>query len=102
MRAGQPPRLEEICRVLAAELPSLQRQFHVKSLGVFGSIVRGEATEESDVDILVEFEVPPTLFQFIELEDRLSEQLGMKVDLVMKSALKPHIAPVILQETITV
>lgn len=93
--AAQPD-LEEIRRTLRAHLPELRERYGVKSLGIFGSYVRGEQGPGSDLDILVEFELAPTFFQFIELEDNLSQLLRIKVDLVMKSALKPRIGERIL------
>jgi predicted nucleotidyltransferase len=74
----------------------------VKTIGVFGSYVRGEQKRGSDVDVLVEFEEPVGLFEFMDLEDYLSELLGVKVDLVSKKALKPHIGENILQEVIMI
>jgi predicted nucleotidyltransferase len=71
-------------------------------LGVFGSYVRGEATAKSDLDILVEYDRPPSLFQFVRLQRDLSELLGVPVDLVMKSALRPAIGQVILSEVVPV
>jgi uncharacterized protein len=71
-------------------------------LGVFGSYLRGEATAESDLDILVEYDRPPSLFQFVRLQRDLSELLGVPVDLVMKSALRPAIGQVILSEVVAV
>ncbi|MCD6134600.1 MAG: nucleotidyltransferase family protein, partial [Candidatus Omnitrophica bacterium] len=76
--------------------------FKVKSLEVFGSYTRGEQTPRSDVDILVEFSTPIDLFEFIKLEDFLSEILDRKVDLVMKDALKARIKKRILQEAVSV
>ncbi|MHA1259259.1 MAG: nucleotidyltransferase family protein, partial [Candidatus Heimdallarchaeaceae archaeon] len=69
----------------------IEKQFNVNYLGIFGSYVRDEQKELSDIDILVEFSETPSLFQFIKLENYLSELLEIKVDLVMKSALKPNI-----------
>jgi len=83
---------EEILAVLREEMPALRERYGVQSLGVFGSYIRGDAGPESDLDILVEFdETPLTLIQFVELENHLSDLLGVKVDLVEKSALKPAI-----------
>lgn len=76
----------------------LRSRYDVESLGVFGSVSRGEEKKGSDVDILVEFSVTPGFFKFIELEDFLSKLLGRKVDLVTKKALKPRIKNEILQE----
>ena len=62
----------------------------VKSLGIFGSYVRGEARKGSDLDLLVEIDDPKMgLLRFIALESYLSDLLGVKVDLVEKKTLKP-------------
>lgn len=61
------------------------------TIELFGSFIRNEQQANSDLDILVTFSKAPSLFKFIELEDYLSDLLGIKVDLVMKSALKPNI-----------
>jgi hypothetical protein len=89
-------------RKLREVLPLLRERFKVKSLGVFGSYVRGEQHDGSDLDVLVEFDEVIGLLKFVELENYLSEVLGVKVDLVMKSALKPRIGKRILQEVVTV
>jgi uncharacterized protein len=82
--------------------PEVNERFKVKTIGIFGSYVRGEQKEASDLDILVDFYEPISLFRFIELEDFLSQQLGVKVDLVMRDALKPRIKDSILNEAIYV
>ena len=82
--------------------PELQKQYRVSSLGVFGSFVRGKQKRKSDLDILVDFEEAPTLFGFIRLERFLSKELNIKVDLVMKSALKPNIGRYILNDVVHV
>lgn len=87
---------------LRQHLPELAEKYHVRSLEVFGSYVRGEQKAGSDLDVLVTFNEAPGLFEFIEMEDRLSEALGVKVDLVMKSALKPRLEQRILHEAIPV
>ncbi len=74
----------------------------MKTIGVFGSYVRGEQKETSDVDVLVEFEEPVGLFEFMDLEEYLTGLLGVKVDLVSKKALKPHIGKHILEEVISI
>jgi uncharacterized protein len=82
--------------------PILNERFQVETIGVFGSFARGEQTKDSDIDILVEFTQPNTidLFDFIDLEDFLTQKLDVKVDLVTKSALKPLIKDQILEETV--
>jgi uncharacterized protein len=83
---------------LRQQLPELAEKYHVRSLEVFGSYIRDEQTSESDLDVLVTFDKAPGLLQYIALENHLSDLLGVKVDLVMKSALKPRIGQNILRE----
>ena len=90
--------LENIVAKLKTELPKIKSQYNVTTLEIFGSYVRHEEKPNSDLDILVSFSKAPSLFKFIELEDYLSEILGVKVDLVMKSSLKPNIGRRILSE----
>jgi predicted nucleotidyltransferase len=84
--------------------PSLEEKFRVKSIGIFGSYIRGEGEKESDLDILVEFEESAdlSLLDFIRLENHLSEELGVKVDLVEKRTLKPRIGKHILEEVVRI
>lgn len=88
--------------ILHQHLPELREQFGVKSLGVFGSYVRGQQRKDSDLDVLVNFERSPTLIQFIELEDQLSQLTGLKIDLVMEDNLKPAIGKRVLSEVVRV
>ena len=82
--------------------PKSPCRFQVKSLLIFGSYVRGRQKKKSDLDILVEFIEPPSFFEFLALERYLSDLLGVKVDLVMKEALKPAIGKHVLAEAIAV
>ena len=84
--------------LLHAALPELRRQWPILSLAIFGSIARDEATAESDLDVLVEFERPISLSQFIALEAELAGLTGRRVDLVTRRALKPFISQRILGE----
>lgn len=93
-------KLEKIKRKLKKLEPLLKERFKVKRIGIFGSYLRGEEKKGSDVDILVEFEEEPGFFEFLELENYLSKILEVKVDLVMKDALKPLIGKHILKEVI--
>jgi predicted nucleotidyltransferase len=97
----QPP-LEVIVQALRDQLPELRARYSVRSLGIFGSYVRGEQERGSDLDLLVDFDRVPTLFEFVRLERHLSQQLGVPVDLVMKTALKPTIGRYILEEVVPV
>ncbi|MBI5303995.1 MAG: nucleotidyltransferase family protein [Chloroflexi bacterium] len=87
-------------RILRAHLPALREHYSITSLGIFGSYVRGDQKKKSDLDLLVEFERAPSLFKYVELEDHLSELVGIKVDLVMKKTLKAHIGRYILAEVV--
>ena len=94
--------LEEIRNELRKSMPIFRDKYKVKTISVFGSYVRGEQGKGSDIDILVEFNETIDLFTFIELEEFLSEKLGIKVDLVMKDTIKPRIKDRILREAVTV
>ncbi len=94
--------LDEIVRTLRVSMPDLAERYGVKRLGIFGSYFRGDANEESDLDILVEFEDAPTLWEFIRLNRELGDKLGVKADLVMKKTLKPGIEEAILKEVVVV
>ncbi len=92
--------LQEIKDTLSEYMPKLIQEDKLKEIGVFGSYVKNRQTEESDVDILVDFEEVPSLFELVGLKIELSDLLNMDVDVVMKSALKPHIGKRILQEVV--
>ncbi|NIM13154.1 MAG: hypothetical protein GTO45_13625 [Candidatus Aminicenantes bacterium] len=90
--------LEDIQRCIKAHKSELKQNYKVKEIGIFGSYVRGKQQEKSDLDVLVDFDETIGLFRFVALERFLSQLLGVKVDLVMKSALKPRIGDRILKE----
>ncbi len=92
-----------LLRQLRSLLPDLRARYGVRSLGVFGSYVRGEQGPHSDLDLLVEFDDRPlSLFDFVRLENEVSDALNLKVDLVEKRALKPYIGQYILTEVVAV
>ena len=95
-------KIDQIIMKLRENKPVLEEKYNVKTLGVFGSYVRGEQKEGSDLDILVEFQEPVGLFKFMELEEFLGKNTGVKVDLVSRKALKPRIGKYILEEVINV
>lgn len=96
------PRFMELREKLSQLKPALAKEYDVRSLALFGSYLYGDQTEESDLDVLVAFDEVPGLIKFIELENRLSDELGVEVDLVMKDALKPHIGERILEDAVSV
>jgi predicted nucleotidyltransferase len=99
---ARSPSLEKILEVLRQQIPMLTERYDVESLEVFGSYVRSEQKQDSDVDILVTFKEDPSLLTYIAMENYLSDRLGIKVDLVMKDSLKPKIGQQILREAIPV
>ncbi|MCD6484501.1 MAG: nucleotidyltransferase family protein [Candidatus Odinarchaeota archaeon] len=94
--------LDEIKRKLSCHKEEIKKRYNVKELRVFGSFVRGEEKETSDIDILVEFEETPDLLKFIELERFLEELLGIKVDLVRKEVIRPELKTRILREALVI
>ncbi|MFZ5822438.1 MAG: nucleotidyltransferase family protein [Chloroflexota bacterium] len=99
---AQSSKLQKYIELLRSDLPYLAEEYHVAALEVFGSYVRREQRRGSDLDILVTFSQPPSLLKFARLENYLSDRLGVKVDLVMKDSLKPHIGQHILREVVPV
>ncbi|MFH1846968.1 MAG: nucleotidyltransferase family protein [Candidatus Omnitrophota bacterium] len=91
-------RIKRIKQIIKKHKSDLTDKYHVCQIGIFGSYVRNEQTESSDIDILVDFSAPISLFEFIDMEEELSELLNVKVDLVSRKALKPYIGKHILKE----
>ncbi len=94
--------LDYFITCLRSNLPRLQMEYSVRSLGLFGSYIQGTQQKDSDLDILVDFVKAPGLFGFLNLERDLSHLLKVRVDLVQKEALKPAIGKRVLQEVLTV
>jgi predicted nucleotidyltransferase len=80
--------LDDIRTQLRAELPTLRERYDVDRLGICGSYVRGEQTEDSDLDLLVTFTETPGLIEFVGLEHHLEDVLGLSVDLGTPEGLK--------------
>ncbi|MCK5661639.1 MAG: nucleotidyltransferase family protein [Methanosarcinales archaeon] len=97
-----PEKARRLKQILNQHFPELTGHYNVSYLGVFGSYIRDEQKHGSDLDILVDFNRTPSLFQFIRLENYLSELMGIKVDLVMRDSLKPAIGKRILEEVVSV
>lgn len=93
--------IQDIRKTLEGHKEALKRKYNVSEIGLFGSYVKNEQDETSDVDILVEFEKAVDLFTFVNLKNYLSDLLNTNVDLVMKKALKPKIRHRILKEVVT-
>jgi len=93
-------RRAEALAIIAAHEEELRRDYYVSYLAIFGSVARDEAREDSDVDILVEFDRPVGLFHFIGLQHHLEELLGKRVDLGTPDSIKPRLRDQILEEAI--
>jgi predicted nucleotidyltransferase len=93
---------DRLLRVLRENRVKFVSRYHIKSLGLFGSYIRNEQKAGSDLDVLVEFEEPPSLFEFVRLQNELHDLIGIKVDLVMKDTLKPAIGKRILREVVVI
>ena len=79
--------LNTILRMLKLLEPELKTKYHVKSIGLFGSIVRDDFNAESDIDIIVDFSEPIGI-EFIDLADFIEKKLKKRVDLVSKNGVK--------------
>ena len=95
-------RRDEAISALRSYLPDLRRDFSLRRIALFGSTARDEASQESDVDVLVDFEVGPTFDSFMGLKLYLEDRLGKRVDLVTRAALKPRMRPVVEREALDV
>jgi predicted nucleotidyltransferase len=92
--------LDEVIAQLRRVQPDLQRRYPIRELGIFGSYARGEQTEDSDLDILVNLGDGIGLLELAGLQQDLSDALGVRVDLVMRDAVKRGIARRILSEAV--
>jgi len=89
-------------RLLRDQLPLLKERWNVDSVELFGSRLREDARPDSDLDVLISFSRPTSLLRLAALEQYLSDYLRVKVDLVLRDALKPRIGRRILAEAVPV
>jgi uncharacterized protein len=87
-----------ILQVLNSLNSELSSKYKVKEIGVFGSFVRGEENENSDIDLLVEFDEKADLFDYMKLTYFLEEKLGHKVDIVSKKTVRRELRDNIFRE----
>lgn len=92
--------LKKIRKTLSTCREELKKEFKVKEISIFGSLVRGEQKKKSDVDVLVDFEEGADLFDLVGLALHLEKKLGQKVDVVPKRALRKEIKSSVLKEAI--
>ncbi|MBM4402008.1 MAG: nucleotidyltransferase family protein [Candidatus Cloacimonetes bacterium] len=89
---------EQIKTKIRQSKPFLRDRFKAKEIALFGSYATGKQSDDSDIDVLVEFSEPVGFFTFLGLEEYLEKLLGREVDLVTKNALKPGIGRQILEQ----
>ncbi len=98
------PSKDVILSTLKSMKPELAAKYHIDSLALFGSVARGEAREDSDVDIL--FEVADgaklSIFTYLKLAGELEAKLHSKVDLVRESRLKEGLKPYVMKDALYV
>lgn len=93
--------LSEVQTILSHAKPELTQKYPIKSLGIFGSYVRGTANETSDLDILVQFDKPIGL-DFVVLAEELETLLKIKVDLVSRNAISSRMWPYVKENLVYV
>ena len=93
---------DELLTILRTHKPTLAERFGVTSLSLFGSFARDQATDESDVDILVGYDAPATSRSFFGVQFYIEDLLGRRVDLVTNNALRKEIRPYVERDLINV
>ena len=87
--------LHEIIEILGEHKDELRNKYRIKKIRIFGSYARGEPSESSDLDIIVDFEEPPTLIELMKIQEELERLLGVSVDLLTEESISPYIKPYI-------
>jgi len=92
----------ELKKKISLLIPTLEEKYHVESLEIFGSYARGEQSQSSDLDLLITFSQPYSLWELLAVKEFLSKKLHLKVDIVPKDSIKPLLKEQIIQEAIPV
>ncbi len=87
--------LSEIIEILRDHREELEKKYKIEEIKIFGSYVRGEQKESSDIDLIVKFRKIPTLIEFVRIQEELERILGIKVDLLTEESISPFIKPYI-------
>ena len=93
---------QQALNILTQLKPELIQRFGITRLALFGSTVRNEANEESDIDIIIAFDTPATSKKYFGVQFLLEDKLGKTVDLITEKALRPELKPFIEREAINV
>jgi predicted nucleotidyltransferase len=94
--------VEEIKRHIASLKDLIHKDFGVSNIEIFGSYVRGEQREDSDVDVLVEFDREVSLLDVVGLEQFLSDSLGIKTDVVLRRSVRPELKDIVFSEAVAI
>ncbi len=100
--AEEPMNRDEVLKMLRAHKPTLAERFGVTDIALFGSFARDEATDRSDVDILVGFHAPPNWQSYFGAQFYLEDLLGRPVDLATNEDLRAEIRPYVDRDVINV
>jgi uncharacterized protein len=100
-QGSNPMQLDDVLTIIAGHKDELRRH-HVATRSVFGSVARGEARPDSDVDLMVEFDRTATFELYLDLKEFLEEVLGHPVDLVTSKSVRPRLRPFIEQDMLRV
>lgn len=95
-------KLVEIQAILSQVKSLIQEKYHISELGIFGDYVKGEVNENSQVNILIDYQEPPSLLDLVDMEYYLSDLLKLKADVISKNGLKGKRKEKILSEVIYV
>jgi uncharacterized protein len=82
--------LDQALTILRAQAPGIEARHGVRVLGVFGSLARGQAGPDSDIDVLAETIGQPDMYDILAVEEELAAAFGRPVDLAFEKALRPH------------
>lgn len=93
---------DDLVALLKQHLPVLEKQFNVSDLAIFGSTARGQARQDSDVDVLVQFKGPATSSDYFGLQFYLEDLLDKRIDLVTDKALRAELRPFVEKDALHV
>lgn len=88
-------KLEEVIKILSEHKEELRKKYKIKEIKIFGSYVKGEQKETSDIDLIVDFGETPTFIELVKIEEELEKVLGVKVDLLTEESISTFIKPYI-------